>query len=71
MALMLATRLCRAPITNKSLSIKSLQLKNVYRTFTQEEGRDAVARAARRKQTTLKEKLMAPSGDTGKYICNH
>lgn len=67
MALMLATRLCRTPILNKSLAVKPLQVKNVYRTFA-EEGRDAVARAARRKQPTLKERLMGPPGDTGLFI---
>lgn len=61
---MLASRLCRTPMLNKSIALKPLQVKNVYRTFA-EEGRDAVARAARRRQTTLKERLMAPAGDTG------
>lgn len=64
MALMLASRLCRTPVLNKSLAIKPFQIKNVYRTYA-EEGRDALARAARKRQPTFKEKLMAPAGDTG------
>lgn len=68
MALVLASRLCRAPVLNKSLAVKPLQIKNVYRTFA-EEGRDALARTARRRQT-LKEKLMAPAGDTGELYEN-
>ncbi|KAJ8972584.1 hypothetical protein NQ314_000112 [Rhamnusium bicolor] len=61
MALMLASRLCRAPTLQKS-ALKQFQTVNVYRTFA-DEGRDAMARSARRR-TTLKEKIMAPAGDT-------
>lgn len=61
---MLASRLCRTSVLNRSITANPLQVKNVYRTFA-EEGKDALARAARRKQATFKEKLMAPAGDTG------
>lgn len=64
---MLASKLCRTTVLNKSITLKPLQVKNVYRTFA-EEGRDAVARAARRRQTTLKEKLMGPEEGTGRFI---
>lgn len=65
MSLMLASRLCRTSILKNTLIVKPLQVKNVYRTFA-EEGRDALARTSRRKQASLKEKLMAPAGDSGK-----
>lgn len=64
MAFILASRLCKAPVLSKSIAVKPLQVKNVYRTFA-EDGRDALARATRRRQATLKERLMAPAGDTG------
>lgn len=63
---MLASRMCRSPMLNKSITLKPLQVKNVYRTFA-DEGRDAMARAARRKQATLKERLMGPAEGTGKF----
>lgn len=60
MALMLASRLCRAPVLKKSF-IKQIPSRAVARTYTNE-GRDAMARAARR-EATLKEKVMAPAGE--------
>ncbi|CAG9814082.1 unnamed protein product [Phaedon cochleariae] len=63
MAVMIATKLCRAPVFQKAALLRQPQVQNVYRTFA-DEGRDALARAARRRQATLKEKLMAPAGDT-------
>jgi len=61
MALMLASRLCRAPVLQQSL-FKQLPARAVARTYTNE-SRDAMARAARR-QATLKERAMAPAGGT-------
>ncbi|XP_050295313.1 growth hormone-inducible transmembrane protein-like isoform X2 [Anthonomus grandis grandis] len=61
MALMLASRLCRAPVFQRSL-IKHLPTRSAVRTFA-EDSRDALAREARRK-ATLKEKAMAPAGET-------
>lgn len=64
MALMLASKLCRASVLQRSaLSQIKHTNTNVYRTFANEE-RQAFTRTARRKQTTLKEKIMAPAGDT-------
>nr|CAI5821636.1 unnamed protein product [Callosobruchus analis]CAI5832131.1 unnamed protein product [Callosobruchus analis] len=63
MAMMLATRLCsRAVPLQKSLQLKPLQCKTAIRTFA-DESRDAMARAARRR-ATLKERAMAPAGET-------
>lgn len=63
MAFMLASRLCRAPVLQKSnFALKQIQNNNVYRTFANE-GRETIAKAAR-KRATLKEKIMAPAGDT-------
>ncbi|XP_048518666.1 growth hormone-inducible transmembrane protein isoform X2 [Dendroctonus ponderosae] len=61
MSLMLASRLCRAPVFQRSL-INQLPSRAVARTYANE-GRDAVAREARRK-ATLKERAMAPSSGT-------
>ncbi|CAG9863026.1 unnamed protein product [Phyllotreta striolata] len=62
MALLAATRFCRAPALQKVSLLNQSQRYNVYRTFT--EGKDAATRAARRQRQTLKEKLMAPAGDS-------
>lgn len=63
MALMLASRLCRAPTLQKSnLVLRQFQNNNVYRTFAND-GKETITRTARRR-TTLKEKIMAPAGDT-------
>lgn len=61
MALLLASRLCRAPVLQKNL-LKQLPSRAVIRTYA-EEGKDAIARAAKR-QATLKERAMAPAGET-------
>ncbi|XP_030760157.1 growth hormone-inducible transmembrane protein-like isoform X1 [Sitophilus oryzae] len=61
MALMLASRICQAPAIKRSF-IKQLPARAFTRTYANE-GRDALAREARRK-ATLKEKAMAPAGET-------
>ncbi|XP_056639451.1 growth hormone-inducible transmembrane protein-like [Diorhabda sublineata] len=62
MALMLASKLCRASAVSKTLFVKQQPNKiTVYRTFS--EGKDAATRAARR-QVGVKEKLMQPAGET-------
>lgn len=61
MALTLASRFCRTPMLKNSF-IKRLPSQAVSRTYTNE-GRDAMARAARRR-ATLKEQAMAPAGQT-------
>lgn len=68
MALILASRLCRAPVLQKSnFIIRQTQNNNVYRTFANE-GKETFTRTAARRRTTLKEKIMAPAGDTGKQL---
>lgn len=68
MALMLASRFCRAPVLQKSnFILRQPQNNNVYRTFANE-GKEAFTRTAARRRTTLKEKLMAPAGDTGTQL---
>ncbi|CAH0556420.1 unnamed protein product [Brassicogethes aeneus] len=61
MALMLASRLCRAPVLN-NVAVKSLPNYAAKRVFS-EEGKDALGRAIRR-SPTIKERAMAPAGDT-------
>ncbi|CAH1131084.1 unnamed protein product [Ceutorhynchus assimilis] len=61
MALMLASRICRAPVIQQSL-VKKLPTRAAIRSYTNE-GRDAVAREARRR-ATLKEKAMSPATPT-------
>ncbi|XP_023019829.1 growth hormone-inducible transmembrane protein [Leptinotarsa decemlineata] len=63
MALMLASRLCRAPVLKKSGFLKQIKFENASRTFAND-SRDALAREARKKRASLKEKIMAPAGDT-------
>lgn len=68
MALMLATRMCRAPAFKQGLNLtKQLQLRSALVRNYAEDSRDALARAAR-KRATLKERAMAPAGPTGKKI---
>lgn len=62
MASLLAARLAlRAPIV-QSMALRQLPKQSFVRSYATE-GRDALSRAARRQ--TLKEKIMAPAGDTG------
>ncbi|KAJ8917564.1 hypothetical protein NQ315_005613 [Exocentrus adspersus] len=62
MALMLTSRLCRAPGLQKpNLILKQVKNNTVFRTFANEE-RGSFTRTARRQ--TLKEKILAPAGDT-------
>ncbi|XP_060517337.1 growth hormone-inducible transmembrane protein-like [Cylas formicarius] len=60
MALMLASRICRAPVM-QNVALKRFPARDALRTYGSE-GRDAVAREARRK-ATLKEAAMAPAGE--------
>lgn len=62
---MLASRLCRAPVFQRSL-VNQLPPRAVARTYANE-SRDALAREARRR-ATLKERAMAPSSGTGKVF---
>ncbi|CAH1102988.1 unnamed protein product [Psylliodes chrysocephalus] len=62
MAMLVVTRLCKAPTLQKVSILNQSQRFNVYRTFT--EGKDAATRAARRQKLGIKEKLMTPAGDT-------
>uniref|UniRef100_A0A6P7FDD9 Growth hormone-inducible transmembrane protein-like n=1 Tax=Diabrotica virgifera virgifera TaxID=50390 RepID=A0A6P7FDD9_DIAVI len=62
MALMLASRVCRASTLAKTtVFVKQPNTITVYRAFS--EGKDAAARTARQ-QVGIKEKLMQPAGDT-------
>lgn len=63
MAMLVVTRLCKAPTLQNVSILNQSQRFNVYRTFT--EGKDAATRAARRQKLGIKEKLMTPAGDTG------
>lgn len=58
---MIASRLCRAPMLKNGFA-KQLASRAFVRNYASE-GRDALAREARRK-ATLKEKAMAPAGET-------
>ncbi|KAJ8952269.1 hypothetical protein NQ318_007436 [Aromia moschata] len=64
MAMMLASRLCKTSVLQRSALT---QLKNantnVYRTFANEE-RGALTKTAKRVRPSLKERIMAPAGDT-------
>ncbi|XP_076257009.1 growth hormone-inducible transmembrane protein-like isoform X2 [Rhynchophorus ferrugineus] len=61
MALMLTSRLCRSPVLNSNF-LKQLPSRSLIKNYTNE-GKDAMARAARRR-ATLKEQAMAPAGAT-------
>lgn len=56
MASLLAARLCRTQM------LKQLPKQPMFRSYASE-GRDALTRAAKRQ--TLRERAMAPAGDTG------
>ena len=66
MASLLAARLvCRAPIVQSAVlrQLPKFPKQSLVRYYASE-SRDAAARAARRQ--TIKEKMMAPAGETGK-----
>lgn len=59
MASMIALRFCRSPTLTKVTHLKTFPSKPLVRLYTSE-GKDALARAARRKPT-LKERIMEPT----------